>query len=51
MHQLRTPTDPLLLDIDALEAPFRLSDEDLYVEAGADFRFHGHAVDEREDDR
>lgn len=51
MIRHRTPTDPLLLDIEAWEAPFRLSDEDLYAEAGADLRFLGHAVDEREDDR
>ena len=42
---------PALLDQEAWEVPFRLSEEGLYAEAGADFRFHGHAVDEREDDR
>ena len=44
-------TDPILLDPDSWEAPFRLSDDDFYAETGADRRTRCRPVDEREDDR
>jgi hypothetical protein len=40
-----------LLDLDAWEAPFRLSEEDVYHELGADQRHLGQAVEDREDGR
>ncbi|MBW8303556.1 MAG: hypothetical protein K0M78_06375 [Brevundimonas sp.] len=40
-----------LLDSEAWEAPFQLSDDDLCFEIGADRRAIGHAAQDREDER
>ena len=42
---------PAPLDLDVWEVPFRLTDDDLYLETGADRRAGRHPVDDREDDR
>lgn len=42
---------PVLLDPDTWEVPFRLSVDDLYLQAGADRRAGSLPADEREDDR
>lgn len=41
---------PALLDKEAWEVPFRLSEDGLYAEAGADRRMGGHPAD-RDDER
>lgn len=40
-----------LLDPDAWDSPVRLSEEDLYAQAGADRRSSGRPVDDREDEQ
>lgn len=51
MARPRTDPDLALLDPEAWEAPFSLSDEDLYAHSGADRRSDGRALDDLEDDR
>ncbi|NJC39985.1 hypothetical protein GGQ87_000243 [Brevundimonas alba] len=51
MSRSRTNPEDLLLDLDAWEAPLRLSAEDLYAHAGADRRDGAHPVDDPEDER
>lgn len=42
---------PALLDQEAWEVPFRLSEDGLYAEAGADRRMGGHLTEGRDDER
>ena len=42
---------PALLDQEAWEVPFRLSEDGLYAEAGADRRMGGHPTEDRDDER
>ena len=51
MHRHHNRAEPALLDLDAFDAPFRLSDEDLYAEAGDSRRVGGNPFDEQEEDR
>lgn len=51
MTRFRDDATPMLLDLETWDVPFRLSDEDLYLEAGTDHRAGGHPADDREDDR
>lgn len=51
MSRYRNDPELTLLDLDAWDSPSRLSEEDLYVQAGADRRADGRPVDEREDER
>lgn len=51
MTRTRRFPAPRLLDREVWEAPFRLSDEELYAHAGPDFRASPRPVDELEDDR
>lgn len=51
MSRFRTEPTPVLMDSDAWEVPFRLSAEDLYLEAGSDRREGRHLLEDREDDR
>lgn len=51
MSPLRNKGAPALLDAEAWEAPFQLSDDDLYLQVGADRRAGGPPADDREDDR
>ncbi|MDY6924340.1 MAG: hypothetical protein SWI22_10330 [Pseudomonadota bacterium] len=41
----------LLLDLDVWEAPFSLTDDDLYAQAGADRRGGVRPDEQREDDQ
>ena len=43
--------EPLLLDREVWEAPVRLSDEDLYAQAGPDCRRAPRPLDEPEDEQ
>jgi hypothetical protein len=43
--------DDALLEREAWEAPFPMSTDDLYLEAGADRRGRGWTFDDPEDDR
>lgn len=51
MTRLRDETATMLPDLETWDVPFRLSDEDLYLQAGADRRTGGHPADDPEDDR
>lgn len=51
MSPQRNEPSPALLDMEVWEAPFQLSDDDLYLQIGADRRDGGRPVDDREDDR
>lgn len=51
MHRHRYRAEPALLDLDAFDTPVRLSDEDLYAEAGGSRRVGGDPFDEQEEDR
>lgn len=42
---------PVLLDPDTWEVPFRLTTDDLYLQAGADRRLRSHPADDPEDER
>ena len=42
---------PALLDHEAWEVPFRLSEDGLYAEAGAHRRMGGHPAEGRDDER
>lgn len=51
MDSQRKPTELALLELDAIECPYRLSDEDFYAEAGGSRRVGGFPFDDREDER
>ncbi|MBX9460306.1 MAG: hypothetical protein KL785_03570 [Brevundimonas sp.] len=51
MSRSRTEPTPVLLDAETWEVPFRLSVDDLYLQAGADRRAGPPPADDREDDR
>ena len=51
MSRYRNDPDLVLLDLDVWDAPWRLSEDDLYAQAGADRLRSGRPVDEREDER
>nr|MBB5292465.1 hypothetical protein [Brevundimonas basaltis] len=51
MIRTRKPPEPTVLDTEAWDAPFQLSVDDLYRQAGADRRAALHGADDREDDR
>lgn len=51
MSRYRNEPAPILLDPDTWDAPFRLSADDLYLQAGADRREGRLPVEDREDDR
>lgn len=51
MSRFRTEPAPVLLDPDAWEAPFRLSADDLYLQAGTDRREGRLPLEDREGDR
>lgn len=51
MSRFHAEPTPVLMDADTWEVPFRLSAEDLYLEAGADRREGRHPLEDREDDR
>lgn len=51
MARIRKQPEPVVLDAEAWDAPFHLSDDDLYLQAGADRRPGGSPFDDREDDR
>ena len=51
MSRAHDDFDDALLEREAWEAPFRMSADDLYLEAGADRRGGRASFDEPEDDR
>jgi hypothetical protein len=51
MSRYRNDPEPVLLDLDAWDSPAQLSEEDLYLQAGADHRSGGRLADEPEDER
>lgn len=51
MTRFREFPEPEVLDREVWEAPVRLSDDDLYVQAGPDFRRAPCPFHEREEDR
>ncbi|WP_332653280.1 hypothetical protein [Brevundimonas sp.] len=51
MTRLRDEAAPALLELETWDVPFRLSADDLYLEAGADRRAGGRPPDDQEDDR
>ncbi|MBU1386020.1 MAG: hypothetical protein KKG14_01140 [Alphaproteobacteria bacterium] len=51
MSGYRNDPELALLDLEAWDSPWRLSEDELYVQAGADHVRNARAVDEREDDR
>lgn len=51
MSPHRKEPSPALLDIEVWEAPYQLSNDDLYLQIGADRRDGGRPADDREDDR
>jgi len=50
-RSIRNHDRPALLDREAWEVPFRLSEDGLYAEAGADRRMGGHRAEDRDDER
>jgi len=51
MSRYRSEPAPVLPDPDTWEVPFRLTVDDLYLQAGADRREGRHPLEDREDDR
>lgn len=51
MSRFHPDPSPVLLDPDLWEVPFRLTADDLYLQAGADRRARSRPADDREDDR
>lgn len=51
MFRYNAEPTPVLLDPETWEVPFRLTVDDLYLQAGADRRAIPLPVDDREDDR
>lgn len=51
MVRFRAEPTPVLLDSETLEVPFRLTVDDLYLQAGADRRASSRPVDDGEEDR
>ncbi|MFN3932899.1 MAG: hypothetical protein ACK4JY_14270 [Brevundimonas sp.] len=51
MSRYRNDPELALLDLEAWDSPWRLSEDDLHAQAGADRPHGGRPVDEREDDR
>ena len=47
----RIPIEAAVLDLEAWEAPDRLTGEELHLEAGGDYRPGDALYEEREDDR
>lgn len=51
MSRYRNDPELVLLDLETWDSPDRLSEDDLYAQAGADRPCGGRPVDEREDER
>ena len=51
MSRLRNDPPPAVLDIETWEVPFQLSEDDVFLQVGADRRADCRPAEEREDGR